>query len=96
MDFTWHSVLIVIALLSGLYLYTLHPIRKDMTEAEFITAKNTQMLAYVLWAVAVGLFVYCIYSHTSSKAQMGGNMYSRGTMCGAKAQMCGYPSDDQL
>lgn len=85
MQFTWHLLVIIVAILFGACLYQRSYISSGMTPDKIKMAEMYRSYAYLLFALAiiVGIYYYFIQPHAQ-----------RATMCGAmygnqKANMCG-------
>ncbi len=92
MQFTWHLIVIIAAILIGVGLFQKGEKTPNMSGDQMKEADMYRNYAYMLWGVAVAVAVYYYYiQNRTQKANMcggGGGPY-RGYMGSGSANMCG-------
>lgn len=99
MQFSWHLIIIIAAILIGVALYQKGIYTPSMSPEQAVYANMYRQYAYALWGIAVAVAVYYYYINSKSrKASMHGGLSQYATMhhgvkkaymCGMKAHMCG-------
>ena len=94
MQFTWHLIVIIAAILFGICLFQMSGKSADMTADQVKQADMYLNGAYILWAVAVAVAFYYYFmmgEEVFAKASMPGCGCGEGkaSMCSGKATMCG-------
>ena len=87
MQFTWHLLVIIAAILIGVCLFQKSEKNANMSDDQLKEADMYRNYAYILFAVAIIVAVYYYYIQGNVKASMYG--YKKASMCNAKAHMPG-------
>jgi len=86
MQFTWHLLVIIAAVLIGVCLFQKGEKNPNMSADQMKQADMYRIYAYILWAIAIAVAIYCYYfQNKSKKARMCGGGHYRGYMCSARA-----------
>ena len=90
MQFTWHLLVIIAAILIGVCLFQKGEKSPDMSAEQMKEADMYRNYAYLLWGVAIAVALYYYYiQNNNQKATMCGGGYNKAYMCAGKANMCG-------
>ena len=76
MQFCWHFLVIVTAVLFGMCLYQKGEMTPDMSADQAAEAVMYRNYAYMLWGFALVVIIYCYYVHRESYTA---NMYGSAT-----------------